>query len=46
MSTDSWARQYVTEGAGSGVVYSEDGYILTNNHVIEGASTINVTMND
>ena len=41
MSTDSWARQYVTEGAGSGVVYSEDGYIL-----IEGASTINVTMNN
>ena len=36
----------MTEGAGSGVVYSEDGYILTNNHVIEGASTINVTMND
>lgn len=46
MSTDSWARQYVPEGAGSGVVYSEDGYILTNNHVIEGASTINVTMNN
>ena len=46
MATDSWARQYVTEGAGSGVVYSEDGYILTNNHVIEGASTINVTLND
>ncbi len=26
--------QYVTEGAGSGVIISEDGYILTNNHVI------------
>lgn len=46
VSTDTWARQYVTEGAGSGVVYSEDGYIITNNHVIEGASTINVTFND
>lgn len=46
VSTDTWARQYVTEGAGSGVVYSEDGYILTNNHVIEGASTINVTLNN
>lgn len=46
VSTDTWARQYVTNGAGSGVVYSEDGYILTNNHVIEGASTINVTLND
>lgn len=26
--------QYVTEGAGSGVIISEDGYIVTNNHVI------------
>lgn len=46
VSTDSWARQYVTNGAGSGVVYSEDGYILTNNHVIEGASSITVTLHD
>ncbi len=46
MSTDSWAGQYVTNGAGSGVVYSKDGYILTNNHVIEGASTITVTLHD
>ncbi len=46
VSTDTWARQYVTEGAGSGVVYSEDGYIITNNHVINGASTINVTLHD
>ena len=46
VSTDTWARQYVTEGSGSGIVYSEDGYIITNNHVIEGASTINVTFND
>ena len=46
VSTDSWARQYVTNGAGSGVVYSEDGYILTHNHVIDGASTIEVTLHD
>lgn len=46
VATDVWARQYVTSGAGSGVVYSEDGYILTNNHVIDGASTIKVTMHD
>ncbi len=46
VSTDSWAGQYVTQGAGSGVVYSEDGYILTNNHVIKGASNITVTMHD
>ncbi len=46
VSTDSWLRQYVTQGAGSGVVYSEDGYIITNNHVISGASNITVTLHD
>jgi len=35
---------YVSEGAGSGVIYSEDGYIITNNHVIEGADTVRVTL--
>lgn len=30
--------QYVTEGAGSGVIISEDGKIITNNHVIVGSS--------
>lgn len=46
VSTDSWLGQYVTQGAGSGVIYSEDGYIITNNHVISGASSINVTLHD
>ena len=33
-------------GTGSGVIYSSDGYIITNNHVIEGANNIEVTLSD
>ena len=32
-------------GSGSGVIIREDGYIVTNNHVIDGASKIEVTLN-
>ncbi|MBS3908106.1 MAG: trypsin-like peptidase domain-containing protein [Actinobacteria bacterium] len=34
----------VVSGAGSGVIYREDGYILTNNHVVSGAKDIFVTV--
>lgn len=46
VSADAWMQQYVTEGAGSGVVMTADGYIMTNNHVIDGASKITVTTSD
>jgi S1-C subfamily serine protease len=34
------------EGLGSGVIYREDGYIVTNNHVVEGADTVEVAFAD
>ena len=37
-------QQYVTSGAGSGVIISTDGYIVTNNHVIENAKKITVKL--
>lgn len=33
-------------GSGSGVIISADGYIITNNHVVEGANKVDVTLND
>lgn len=38
--------QYVSEGAGSGVIITTDGYIVTNNHVIDGATKITVRLPD
>lgn len=37
---------YTSQAAGSGVIISEDGYIITNNHVIEDANSITVTTYD
>ena len=34
------------QGIGSGVVVTEDGYILTNNHVVDGAESVKVQLND
>lgn len=44
VQTGSRFGQYVSEGAGSGVIITTDGYIVTNNHVIDGATNISVRL--
>ncbi len=39
-------KQRIQQSSGSGVIISKDGYIATNNHVISGASKIEVVLND
>src|ERR1051325_6129029 len=39
-------RPRVEHGLGSGIIISPDGYVVTNNHVVEGASDLRVTLND
>lgn len=39
-------QSYTQLGSGSGVIISEDGYIVTNNHVITGSNKIEVVLND
>ena len=45
-TSNFWFGSQVESGAGSGVIISEDGYILTCDHVIEGADTIKVQLSD
>ena len=54
LQNDPWFRFFYGDredeapqkGLGSGVIVSPEGYILTNNHVIEGAAEIQVTLSD
>jgi S1-C subfamily serine protease len=39
-------REYEQVGTGSGVIISSDGYIVTNNHVIDNANAIEITLNN
>ena len=41
-----WGQMQLVQGAGSGVIMTEDGYIATNTHVIQGASKVEVTLHN
>lgn len=45
-ATNMLGRTVISQGAGSGVIVREDGYIATNNHVIDGASSIVVKLHN
>ena len=40
------AQEREQQGSGSGVIIRQDGYIVTNNHVVQGATKIEVTLNN
>jgi len=43
---DIFRRAYTSESSGSGVIFHKDGYIVTNNHVVEGATELLVSLSD
>ena len=43
---DQFGQQRERQGSGSGVIIRPDGYIVTNNHVVESASKVEVTLNN
>lgn len=46
VSLDFFNQPFTQEGAGSGWIIDKAGYIVTNNHVVEGAQSITVTLDD
>ncbi len=46
VQTSIWMGQYISTGAGSGVIIDKSGLIVTNNHVIEGANNVIVRLSD
>lgn len=46
VTTNFWGYQTTSAASGSGFILSDDGYILTNHHVIESSDSINVSMYD
>jgi len=46
VTRDIFGRPVTQEAAGSGWIIDEAGYVVTNNHVVEGAQSITVTLDD
>jgi serine protease Do len=45
-STDFYLGGATQEGAGTGIIVSKDGYVMTNKHVVSGANTVGIALSD
>ena len=44
--SNGFRNAFISEGSGSGIIIDTNGYIVTNNHVVDGASNITVSLSD